>query len=159
MSQLHVETKHPEGGESPFIVKDDASVAAVVSLNGDGDDDVEFASCPHDGCGEEILLTELESHIEMHRAEEQDIDQDSVSTSGNPEMEEAVNASFNTELSRGLRNLNGRGSSKEMPLSDQQAGVKAGWDSFLKMLGISVKLRYASPTKDTRRRLGVHISI
>jgi zinc finger-containing ubiquitin peptidase 1 len=154
-----METKHPEGGESPFIVKDDASVAALLSLNGDGDDDADFASCPIDGCGEEILLAELDSHIEMHGAEEQDVDQDSLSTSGEPDMEEVVNASFDTKLSRELRNLNGRGSSKGKPLSDQQAGAKVAWKSILKMPDTSAKPRPASATKSTRRRLGVHISI
>ena len=70
-TQLHMETKHPEGGHSPFVADDDASIAAVMSLYDGG---AKYASCPVQGCGETIAFMELDSHIEMHGAEREETD-------------------------------------------------------------------------------------
>ena len=35
----------------------------------DDDRNEEYFNCPVEGCGEALLLTELESHIEMHEEE------------------------------------------------------------------------------------------
>jgi hypothetical protein len=155
-----VETLHPEGGESPFLVKDDASIAAVMSLN-ENDDDPGFASCPMDGCGEVILLTELDSHIEMHGAEEQDVDQEFEMTSRESEIQDAVQATFDTRLSRQLRNLSGRGSSTDTASLDRQASAKAAWKGLLKMPDAGAKPAPppVSAKKGSRRRLGVSISL
>lgn len=59
-------------------MKDDASIAAVMSLF---EDEVKYASCPVEGCGEAILLTELDNHIEMHGAEGEDTDSESEPSS------------------------------------------------------------------------------
>jgi hypothetical protein len=82
-----METQHPEGGESPFLVNDDASIAAVMSLY---DDEVKYASCPVEGCGEAILLTELDSHIEMHGAEGEDTDLESEPSSKRTEVDDEI---------------------------------------------------------------------
>lgn len=155
-----METLHPEGGESPFLVKDDASVDAVLSLNGN-DDDPGFTSCPIDGCGEVILLTERDSHIEMHGAEEQDVDQEFESTSRESEIEEAVQATFDTKVSRQLRNLSGRGTSTETASADRQASTKAAWKGLLKMPDADANPAPppASARKGGRRRLGVSIAL
>lgn len=86
-----METLHPEGGESPFVVKEDASMAAIISLY---DEDVEYASCPVDGCGEAILFTELDSHIEMHDAEEEDTGQETEPTSKRLKVNEGARGAF-----------------------------------------------------------------
>ena len=154
LPQLHMETEHPEGGESPFVVKDDASIAAVLSLN--DDEEVQYASCPVDGCGEAILLTELDSHIEMHTAEEQDTDHEfGESASRGSNLEDMIKASFDTKLSHALRNLND--DERSIPVShtsDRQATAKAVWKSLLRMPDTGSK---AFTTKGTRRRLGVRL--
>ena len=155
-----METRHPEGGESPFIVKDDASVAAVLSMGRGGEEEPDFACCPIDSCGEVILLTELDSHIEMHDMESQDIDQDAVSRSKDYEMEDAVQTSFDTKISHELRNLHVQAPSIENDLSEQQASAKAAWKEILKMPQAPPK-PLPSPngkSKGPLRRLGVSIS-
>jgi len=159
-----METVHPEGGESPFVVRDDASIAAVLSL---GEDDVQYACCPVDGCGEAILLTELDSHIEMHGVEEaeedqeEDADQESGPDLKKPRLEEHVRASFDTKLSHALRNLDdGEKSSSESPPSDRQTSAKAAWKNLLKMPETPPKAKTSSSsnTKAPRSRLGVSLS-
>jgi len=153
-----METKHPEGGDSPFTAKDNASVAAVLS-EGDEDEDPGFASCPMDGCGEVILFTELDSHIEMHGVEDQDVDQGFMPISREQQIAEVAHASFDTKLSHGLRNLKDRGTFSEGSSSDRQASAKAAWKGILKMPDTSAKPPVSSTTKGSRRRLGVSISL
>lgn len=74
----HVELCHPEGGDSPFIVKDndeatikEASTDAETgqdSAHHDGPSDG-YAECPH-GCGEIVVASELTNHLDFHIAEE-----------------------------------------------------------------------------------------
>jgi hypothetical protein len=150
-----METQHPEGGESPFIVKDDASVAAVLSIDGDEDEDPGFANCPIDGCGEIILLTELGSHIEMHDIEIQDVDQSAVSTPEEYNMK-SIAATFDTNLSHELRNLAHAGNVS----SERQTNAKAAWKEILKMPEATAKSASLpkGKAKGPLRRLGVNIS-
>lgn len=150
---------HPEDGESPFVVKDDASVAALLSFEDERDE--EYASCPVNGCGEAIILTELQSHIEMHE-EEQDSEGDHSSRSSKRlKLEPEMEASFDTKLSYALRNLedvNERPPS-ESASADRQATQKAAWKGLLKMPDTSSKTSQSAPTKGSRRRLGVSIKL
>ncbi|KAH8768012.1 peptidase family C78-domain-containing protein [Hyaloscypha finlandica] len=151
---LHLETVHPEDGESPFVVKDDASIAALMSLDGEKDD--RYANCPVEGCGEALLLTELESHIEMHEEEQDSGDDQSSRSSKRLKHEPPIEAAFDTKLSHALRNLedvNERLES-ESPSSDRQAVAKATWKSILKMPDSSSKTAAPSSSKSNRRRLG-----
>jgi hypothetical protein len=163
-----METLHPEGGESPFIVKDDdASIAAVLSM---ADEDVQYASCPVEGCGEAILFTELDSHIEMHEAEEQgqdtsDTEDESEPEPKKPKMKGETQQSFDTQLSYALRNLDdSEKSSSESPPSDRQAKAKAAWKDLLKMpepassSKSKIGASSTAATKSPRRRLGVSLS-
>jgi zinc finger-containing ubiquitin peptidase 1 len=155
-----METQHPEGGESPFIVKDDASIAAILSMGRGGEEDPDFACCPIDRCGEVILLTELDSHIEMHEVESQDMDQDAVSSSKEYEMGDAEQTSFDTKISRELRNLQAQAPSAENGLSERQENAKAAWKDILKMPQVPPK-PLPSPkgkSKGPLRRLGVGVS-
>jgi zinc finger-containing ubiquitin peptidase 1 len=148
---------HPEDGESPFVVKDDASIAALVSLD-DGQDE-RYANCPVDGCGEALLLAELESHVEMHE-EEQDSGEDQSSRSSKRlKLEPQVEASFDTKLSHALRNLEdvNEQPESESPSSDPQAVVKAAWKHILKMPDSSSKTATPSTSKSSRRRLGASL--
>ncbi len=155
--QLHLETDHPEDGQSPFVVKDDASIAALMSLD-DGQDE-RYANCPVEGCGEAILLTELDSHIEMHEEEQDSADNQSSRSSKRIKLEPEIEAAFDTKLSHALRNLedvNERQVS-ETPSSDRQEVMKAAWKSILKMPDSSPKVPAASNSKTPRRRLGASL--
>lgn len=150
-----METLHPEGGESPFLVKDDASIAAVMSLC---EDDIQYASCPIESCGEAIPFSELDSHMEMHSAEE-GTDEDEEHTSKDVNGEEKPGTTFDTKLAYALRNLNDDESSTETEVADPQADTKAAWKNLLKMpdatLKIKGKIIDSTPVKGSRRRLGV----
>jgi hypothetical protein len=74
----HVELCHPEGGDSPFIVKDEDAAAtrepstdAETEQNLTSRDDTSdgYAECPH-GCGEIVDSGELTNHLDFHIAEE-----------------------------------------------------------------------------------------
>src|ERR1700761_6828378 len=81
----HVELLHPENGESPFIVKDEAltdqglgraspAIGKETALsNGQSllpppGEDQQYVPCPY-SCGESILSAELPAHTDMHLAE------------------------------------------------------------------------------------------
>ena len=66
----HVETTHPEGGRpSPFTVREHLIHQVdqpAEEMEGTKDTSSEYTECQ---CGESCLLTEFESHLEMHYAE------------------------------------------------------------------------------------------
>ncbi len=158
-----METLHPEGGESPFVVQDDASIAALMALDDNEQDDQKYASCPVEGCGEALLLTDLESHIEMHQ-EEQGTSGESSRSPKRLKLGPGSESTFDTKLSYALRNLDEGDEGKQLqpvdaPPSDRQATAKAAWKGLLKMPEAS-KISHGSPTKTpaskgSRRRLGV----
>ncbi|KIM94993.1 hypothetical protein OIDMADRAFT_134716 [Oidiodendron maius Zn] len=153
---LHMEEQHPEGGQSPFIVKDDSSVAAVISMGGVGDNDPDFTSCPINGCGEIILFTELDNHIEMHDMEGQDGDQETTTTPREYEMNNVVRGSFDTTLSYELRNLPVQSSPLENASSERKESAKETWKAPMKMPERSTRPASApnGQTSGTHRRLG-----
>jgi hypothetical protein len=154
-----METQHPEGGDSPFIVKDDSSIAAVMSTGGVGDSDPDFTSCPIDGCGELILLTELDNHIEMHDMEGQEGDEESLSMRKEYEIGSVVSGSFDTGLSHELRNLPAQVQSSENALSERQENAKEVRKEITKMPERKVRPSSApnGQTSGPHRRLGVSI--
>ncbi|TAQ90391.1 hypothetical protein B7494_g1284 [Chlorociboria aeruginascens] len=149
---LHMETLHSEG-DSPFVIKDNASIAAIVALDDDGE--VQYASCPVEGCGEAILFSELDSHIDMHGAEGSI--EDSAPASKRVKLEARGESEFDTKLSYALRNLDDGGcSSSQSPFSetDRQPSAKAAWKGILKMPDLISKAPPLSEAKGNRRRLG-----
>ncbi|KAJ5033468.1 uncharacterized protein L3040_008583 [Drepanopeziza brunnea f. sp. 'multigermtubi'] len=159
---LHMESKHPEGDESPFIVKDDAaSVAALIEYDSSSNED--YVLCPVDGCGEALMLAELESHVEMHE-EEQDTGNSEVLSSRSPKrlkLDPEIKNSFSSKLSYALRNIGDP--DDERPVSDvsspdRNASVKDAWRKVLKMPeSSSSKVASANMIdgpKPVRRRLG-----
>lgn len=135
-----METRHPEGGESPFVVKDDASHTGAMSLY---EEDPPYVSCSVANCGETIMLGELESHMEMHVAmgSGEETDEDSDLSSIKPKKEEIATLSFGSKLTHALRNL------EDIPLTtfenkispvksrelDPRASAKAAWKNIMKM--------------------------
>jgi zinc finger-containing ubiquitin peptidase 1 len=69
---LHIETFHAEG-ESPFVVRESGQGRngdlAESRVDGSEDSEGNYVDCPEEGCGESILLVELQSHIDLHLAE------------------------------------------------------------------------------------------
>jgi hypothetical protein len=113
----------------------------------------EYVNCHVEGCGEALLLTELESHIEMHKEEQDTGDDKSHRASKKIEVEPKIEATFDTKLSFSLRNLDD--GDKQRAASDRQTTAKAAWRAFLKMPDASSKL--TPPPSKTRRRLGVSL--
>lgn len=152
-----MEIQHPDGEASPFLVKDDASVAAVLSLGWEGNGDHNFASCPIGGCGEIILITELDNHIEMHDMEGQDVDQEIASATT---VGQAPHAPFDTKFSGELRNLDARVSPPGKILLKRQENAKVAWKGLFRKPETGLKLATALEGKATRayRRLGVNAS-
>lgn len=132
-----METQHPEDGPSPFVAQDDASIAALISLQ--EEQDVEYISCPVEGCGEALLLTELDNHVEMHEEEENHSPRDSSESSRSAKRLKTTpqtEASFDTKLSYALRNLDNDDDghlAHEKSSHDRQTAAKNTWKSILKM--------------------------
>jgi hypothetical protein len=154
---MHMETRHPEGDDSVFM--DDASIAAVMSMNMDEGKDPDFAPCPIDGCGEIILLTELDNHIDMHEMENQDAEQDVMLNAKENEMVDP-SASFDTKISHELRNLHAQSPPTSKTLSERQENAKAAWSEILNMpqAPASSSPSLKEKIKGKGRRLGVSIS-
>ena len=165
-----MESYHTEDGPSPFIVKDDdASIAAVMSL---AEEEIQYAACLVEGCGEAILLTELDSHMEMHGAEKQGQGGSETESEDEPQAkkpklkDDEVRASFGTKLSHALRNLDDDKSPSGSAPSHRQAKPKPQWKDILNMpeLASTSKSKGAlsdTTTKNTstRKRLGVSLSV
>ncbi|KAH6684384.1 peptidase family C78-domain-containing protein [Halenospora varia] len=156
---LHIQTVHSEGGESPFVVKaDDASIAAMVTT----DDESQYFTCSVEGCGEALLSTELDSHIEMHGAEQESGDEDTDPAPKEMRMGPGPEASFDTKLSHALRNVddgNESSSSSKRQRSQNSPGrhesAKDRWKKLLKIPEPPPKASSSSTSKGSRRRLGV----
>lgn len=147
-----METLHAEG-ESPFVAKDSASVIAMVDP-----DDIDYADCPVDGCGEMVLFSELDSHIEMHGEEDGDMELNipiSQKSRKGDASDVGKDASFGTKLSDALRNIDDehdyevQGNESSTP----HVATKA-WKDILKMPDISLKSQPKAPVKGPRQ-LGV----
>jgi zinc finger-containing ubiquitin peptidase 1 len=153
-----METLHAEG-DSPFVVKDDASIAAVLAFEYEQNpEDSEYSSCPVEGCGEQLLVAELDSHIELHAAE-QDTGDDCGHVSKKLKLEPEIETSFDTKLSHALRNIGDDDDISESPSPERQSTAKAKWKSLLKMPETSPKKVVANASKSVRRRLGVSYSM
>ncbi|KUJ20197.1 DUF1671-domain-containing protein [Mollisia scopiformis] len=156
---LHMETLHPENGESPFVAKENASIAALVSLQ--DEEDVQYVNCPVDGCGEALLLTELDNHIEMHEEEQSHSPGESDESSRSPKrlkIEPRVEASFDTKLSYALRNLDEDDGhlAHEKSSHDVQTAAKNTWKSILKMPDSASKAesKVVPIANSSKKRLG-----
>ncbi len=71
-SSQHMETFHPEG-QSPFVPMDpehpSAHASEPSSDPGKSSNDEQYLACPVSGCGEILLMDEMDFHIEMHAEE------------------------------------------------------------------------------------------
>lgn len=130
-SKLHIETLHPENGdESPFMangvdgvggVDDNASLKALKANDDaswgerEGEED-DYVQCPQEGCGEALLLVELEGHVEMHEQERDGSDGDEMRRVSSKRVKlDGEGKGFGTGGVGGFRNLGdgGEGGTKE----------------------------------------------
>ena len=98
----HVETIHPEGGNpSPFVVREELEElihpvdAAAEEMEGARDGSPEYIECQ---CGEFCLLTEFESHLEMHYAESMEFDETSKAPVDVATPDTTINRASNTPI-------------------------------------------------------------
>ncbi|KAI9677566.1 MAG: hypothetical protein M1817_006520 [Caeruleum heppii] len=115
---LHVETLHAEG-ESPFVVREGSGEAASVSgvsrplsftaAASPRAPSEAFVECPEHDCGEAILLTDLDTHLDMHLAENLSVAELGQVDVWSPEDTKMNNSQhepyFSAHLSPALRNL------------------------------------------------------
>lgn len=156
-----METRHAENGESPFAVTDDASIAAIAAM----DDEPQYTLCPVEGCGEQLLWMEFDSHLELHSAEqeqEQEVDSHGESSPAHKKikLDPKVEASFDTKLSYALRNINddddSSSSSKGQPQPSRQDIAKDTWKTLLNMPEPTPPGASLSSGKgNSRKKLGV----
>ena len=121
----HVELCHPENGMSPFLVRDDAGPEHTRLDGGEtgcptesssiDDADEAYMICPQ-RCGENVTITELPNHMEMHFAEGMafdgsgativDEEQDELQVQDGRALNRQLEARFDTSLPEPFRNYN-----------------------------------------------------
>jgi hypothetical protein len=154
--KLHLETEHPEDNNSPFVVHDDSNVAA--SLGAGEDEEIQFAHCPVEGCGEELLHTEFDSHLEMHEAELTQDDSDEPTrghASKRIKLDSKVKTSFDTTLSDALRNITDDEEPEARASQKRKQTTKEAWKGLFKRPESSYEGSVSSSSKASRNRLGV----
>jgi len=119
-----METLHAEG-DSSFEVKENCN-------NGDShvkaDEELVYAECPVDGCGEVLLLDEMEYHLELHGLES------GQSTEVEPasSTDHSAHASGSSTPSRSHREAE-RQRRTESAVSGNQAKTISAWKKLLRM--------------------------
>lgn len=150
--KLHMETLHAEGGQSPFVARDESGTGGTADH-----DELQYTNCPIRECGEMVLSSELDSHIELHGEEDGENDAESPtlhSSSKKARGENIKEPGFGTKFANALLNMDdhtGTSSSKE---SASQVSAKAAWKDILKMPDISSNSHSKSPS-NVPRQLGV----
>jgi hypothetical protein len=164
-----METFHPEGEvdlNPQFGVKADDSASDRPGTA----EDVSYVECPVDGCGDILLLPELDYHLELHSEE-----------SGHHLQEEGASVPVphaQTEMtppsgpSRAHREAERhRRSDREPDKNDRQATAISAWKRLLRMPGSSTahKILSSKRSQDEKhasaghsnrgKRLGVSVSL
>lgn len=124
-SSKHVETLHSEG-DSPFMVKDDQDNGRHSSPAAKAEE-LLYAECEVEGCGEFIHLDQLDYHLELHSDETggdhaEALEKEKASSSSTPSRS-------NREAERERHRRSGR---------DQEAGARQStaisfWKNLLRM--------------------------
>ena len=113
---LHVETVHPESGESPFAVRGTTSGKKDFPPVGEGstadtlsyrDREHDYVQCPLQSCGEQVLRAELSTHTDFHVAEDMALEEIEASSVvfANDHDDEDISSHFSTKLPLSLRNV------------------------------------------------------
>ncbi|KAK3997450.1 peptidase family C78-domain-containing protein [Cladorrhinum sp. PSN332] len=120
---LHVETMHSEGA-SPFVVKGDPDNGRD-SYPGAKTEEPLYAECEVEGCGELILLDQLDYHLELHSDETGE----QVDT---PEKSKA-SSSAPSRSHREAERERHRRSSRDPEAAARQSKAVSFWKNLLKM--------------------------
>ncbi|KAH6640889.1 peptidase family C78-domain-containing protein [Chaetomium tenue] len=132
---LHMETFHPEGEgdlNSHFGVKEDDNSSTRPSTA----EDVSYVECPIDGCGEILLLQELDYHLELHSEESgHHLQEEGASVPVPHAKTEAPPPSGPSRAHREAERH--RRSDREPEKSDRQATAVSAWKRLLRMPGSS----------------------
>ena len=107
---LHVETQHSEGEPSPFEVHDEGGVDAPAADA--------YVECPEPDCGESVVLSELELHLDMHLAERLTAGEEAGAGRKRSRAAAPGQLQLTASIPRALRNLDG-------PSDDPRAGWRA----------------------------------
>lgn len=170
----HVETTHPESGRpSPFAVIEELTPRVeppAREMEGARDNSSGYIECH---CGEFCLLTEFESHLEMHNAEGMGLDEASRASAGSAATPESTlhlgkTMSPQTEVSSATPlHIVKSGPSQPIPVrsvlehSNHSASRKSGNTirDFIDVLRHSASPPFRKPSQAARnkipRRLGV----
>jgi hypothetical protein len=145
-----METLHPEG-DSPFAaVKEDHASDRPGTA-----EDISYVECPVDGCGEVLLLQELDYHLELHTEESGDHLQEEPAPVPEPDPKPDASLFGPSRAHREAERQ--RRSDHEPEGNDRQAKAISAWKRLLRMPGSSSAHRGSQDEKHTTRgkRLGV----
>lgn len=164
---LHVEELHTE--DSPFVVKDSPYLAPPSSTRehlGSGtsvpsscqhEPLEEYCLCPEEECGEEVLLTELNEHLDLHMAERLTLDAPTSRTRSVQDVSSTENAFFEQDFSTNLpgalrrRESTQKSSSNSGKSSLRRSILSLGLDTILPSTGKSAPSKH----RKVGGRLGV----
>lgn len=161
-----METVHHED-DSPWAVSDDASIAAIMALQEQeaSEDSIPYVHCHVEGCGEQIPLIELESHVELHSAEREDEDDES-SAANHKSDPQSLHRDLNLDqvIPPQLRNLEhtvtSDSSKKRTRSPSPQRKARAAWRDMLNMPDVTSKKTSTSASSSKGKgRLGVGLWI
>ncbi|KAL2019963.1 hypothetical protein VTK56DRAFT_8963 [Thermocarpiscus australiensis] len=138
---LHMETLHAEG-DSPFVVHQDKEDNTFDS-NGAAED-VQYAECPVEGCGELLLLQEIDYHLELHAEESGDHLQETSAPAPEQTVPPAPSPSGTSSAHR--ETVGHRRSDDGTETSSRQAKAILAWKRLLRMPGSS-STRRGSPSR------------
>ncbi len=156
----HIESLHAEGEPSSEVETAQASTSKE-------EEEGQYAECPIEGCGEVLLLDEMDYHLELHDQEAADMDhagQDHVSTMQQQQLHEAEGSRPGPPLSR-HRSSPDHATHKEKasttsdPSNSRQQTAISAWKNILHMPSSSRRLADAEKRAATSavpgKRLGV----
>ncbi len=153
---IHVEELHTEN--SPFVAYASTEIDAPQSSSSRGpssndDGATKYVTCSKAECGEEILLIDLNEHLDLHQAEEENLDDPTTTDrqrekKGQPRQESRALSPRKT--------LQGQSADrhKSQPASSEKIGLGRSIFSF----GLGTKSKERAKTADSQRngvRLGV----
>ncbi|KAK3297549.1 peptidase family C78-domain-containing protein [Chaetomium fimeti] len=139
---LHMETFHPEGEgdlNSQFGVKENDGASDRPGTA----EDISYVECPADGCGEILLLQELDYHLELHSEESGHHLQEGEESAPMPHPKaETPSTSGPSRAHREAERH--RRSDHEPEKNDRQATAISAWKRLLRMPGSSTAHRILS---------------
>ncbi|KAI9746435.1 MAG: hypothetical protein M1818_000148 [Claussenomyces sp. TS43310] len=160
----HLEYFHPEG-ETPFMGEGYPSEQALPSGTMmeilAAQSAVEYSECPITGCGEAILSSELDGHLDMHSLEDSDTRLTHSGHSQSTKQLRAEDSASHLESTLDLHSVAKTEDTNALPKefapnsgSDRHEGAKASWRAILNMPAKSLLNHKSAEATEPFRRLG-----